>query len=73
MKTVRFTGWKKGMQKIKFIQLLNSDAGLSLHESKSIKEDLLDGKLVEVRLAIDTADKVVIRALELGVMSEIID
>jgi|GEM_PF-1330328 len=42
MRKVEFYGWQKGVRKIHFIRLLNEVGGLSLKESKSIKDRLID-------------------------------
>ena len=38
------------MNKIEFIHLLNKFAGLSLKESKNIKDKVVDGEVVEIEV-----------------------
>lgn len=68
MATIIFEGWEYGMQKIPFIKLLNITAGLSLKESKRIKDLVVDGEIITITiLSDDLADVIIKQARELGV------
>jgi hypothetical protein len=47
---IKFNGWQVGMRPIPFIKLLNKKAGLSLIESKKIKEKIINDESVEIIL-----------------------
>jgi hypothetical protein len=51
MKKILFTGWRKGMNKIEFIQLLHHSASLPLTEAKSIKDRIVDGEAIEIQVS----------------------
>lgn len=51
MKKILFTGWRKGMNKIEFIQLLHHSAGLPLTVAKSVKDRIVDGEAIEIEVA----------------------
>jgi len=60
------------MLPIQFIRLLNEVAGLSLRESKDIKEKILDNISVEVLVDnLEIANEIVLRSVELGVACHI--
>ncbi|MDB5258513.1 MAG: hypothetical protein JWM14_3208 [Chitinophagaceae bacterium] len=48
MAKITFESWKPGMKKISFIKLLHEKAELSLKESKSIKDRLVEGEVIEI-------------------------
>jgi len=72
MATIIFEGWKVGMQKIPFIHLLNLKVGLSLKESKKIKDDVVDGHIVKIHVkSYDFANEIIKEATKLGVICRI--
>lgn len=70
MKKIRFTGWNKNMNKIKFIHLLNEQAGLSLKESKEIKDRIVDGEVIEIEVHDDKVKVIISEATAFGVIAE---
>ncbi|WP_316834516.1 hypothetical protein [Pedobacter nutrimenti] len=73
MKKIKFTGWKKGMNKIKFIQLLHHKAGISLKEAKQIKDEIVDGKTIVISAKAEMVDYLISQAEVYGVYAEVID
>lgn len=70
MKKIKFTSWNKDMNKIKFIHLLNEQAGLSLREAKDFKDRLVDGEVIEVMVKDDKVDIILSEAVKFGVGAE---
>jgi len=58
------------MNKIKFIHLLNEQAGLSLQESKEIKDRIVNGEVVEIEIEDSLVNRVVAESQKLGVFAE---
>jgi hypothetical protein len=50
MTKIIFEGWEVGMRKIPFIKLLNEKAGLSLKDSKNLKDRLVDNEIIEMEV-----------------------
>jgi ribosomal protein L7/L12 len=73
MKRIKFTGWKKGMNKIEFIQLLRSHTELSLEEAKNIKDRIVDGEIIEIVVKPAIAQYLVDESRKYGVFAEIIE
>lgn len=73
MKKVRFTGWKKGMNKIEFIQLLHHNAGISLKEAKQIKDRIVDGEIVEINVKSEVAEYIINQSSSYGLQVEMIE
>ncbi len=71
MKTIIFEGWVKGMQKIPFIKLLNEEVGLSLKESKKIKDAIVDDKTMMIEVDDSVAEDIINKSTELGVVCKI--
>lgn len=68
MARIIFEGWVYGMQKIPFIKLLNVTAGLSLKESKRIKDSVVDGEIITLDvISDDLASEIIKEAQQLGV------
>jgi len=68
METIVFEGWKVGMRKIPFIKLLNLKVGLSLKESKRIKDSVVEGETNKIQVdSLDFALEIINEASELGV------
>jgi len=61
------------MNKIKFIHLLNKFAGLSLSESKSIKDRIVDGESIEISVDKAMCDFVVSQSILYGVDAITVD
>ena len=74
MTTIKFTGWKPGARKIRFTMLLHEEGGLSLRESKNIKDKVIGGgEAVEVTFDDPSAAKIIHeKALSLGVTNELV-
>ncbi len=74
MAKIRFIGWQVGMRPIPFIKLLNIEAGLSLVESKRIKDRIVNnGEIIEIVIKHDKiAKKILIEAQNLGVICELV-
>jgi hypothetical protein len=73
MATLIFDGWNVGMRKIPFIKLLNEKAGLSLSESKKLKDRLVDNNEI-IKIFIDNeelAKEILDSALKLNVKGRI--
>jgi hypothetical protein len=66
MKTVLFTGWNYGLQKVALTKLLRSEAHLPLSVAKDVVDQLLDGRSPEIVLDDETADRFVQMAEVLG-------
>ncbi|OJU35555.1 MAG: hypothetical protein BGN96_04830 [Bacteroidales bacterium 45-6] len=73
MKIIVFEGWIKGMQKIPFIKLLNEKVGLSLKESKMIKDAIVDDKTMMIEVDDSIADDIIKKSTELGIICRIMD
>lgn len=68
MSRIIFEGWEYGMQKIPFIKLLNEKAGLSLKESKRIKDLVVYGEIITIEIiSEDLANEIIKDAIKLGV------
>jgi ribosomal protein L7/L12 len=39
---IKFYGWSVGAKKISFVKILSEFSGVSLHEAKQIKDDIID-------------------------------
>ena len=51
MAKIIFEGWEVGMRKIPFMKLLNEKAGLSLKDSKNLKDRLVDNnEIIEIEV-----------------------
>lgn len=75
MEKVKFSGWKEGVRKIRFIALLNEEGGLSLTEAKSIKDKVIGGGetvVVDFKNSI-LAKNIFLKSLELGVIADLLD
>jgi hypothetical protein len=73
MTKIIFTGWEAGMKKIPFIHMLEREMGLSLSESKRIKDQLVDENQIleiEVKDSIQ-ASKIIEKCKELKVKAHI--
>lgn len=70
MRKIRFTGWNKKMNKIKFIHLLNEQAKHSLKESKDIKDRIVNGEAVQITVNDDKVNVIISEALKFGVNAE---
>ena len=70
MKKIKFTGWNKNMNKIKFIHLLNEQADLSLKESKEIKDRIVDGEVIEIEVHDEKVKAIISEATAFGVIAE---
>lgn len=70
MRKIRFTGWNKKMNKIKFIHLLNEQAKRSLKESKDIKDRIVNGEAVQITVNDDKVNVIISEALKFGVNAE---
>lgn len=70
MKKIRFTGWNKEMNKIKFIHLLNEQAMLSLKESKDIKDRIVNGEEIDILVSDDKVNRVISESIKFGVSVE---
>ncbi|PWG78014.1 hypothetical protein [Pararcticibacter amylolyticus] len=73
MKKIRFTGWKKGVNKIEFIQLLHHNAGISLKEAKQIKDRIVDGEIVEINAKKEAAEYIINQSSNCGFQGEMIE
>jgi hypothetical protein len=73
MTKVIFTGWRPGVRKIRFIMLLHEKGGLSLRESKAIKDKVIGGGETEEVDFKDTklAELIYTEACKLGVKCEL--
>jgi len=67
MRKIRFTGWNKKMNKIKFIHLLNEQAKLSLKESKDIKDRIVNGEEIDILVSDDKIDILISESIKFGV------
>jgi len=70
MKKIKFTSWNKGMNKIKFIHLLNEQTSLSLREAKDFKDKIVNGEVVEIMVNDDKVNIIISEALKFGVNAE---
>ena len=61
------------MQKIPFIKLLNEKVGLSLKESKMIKDAIVDDKTMMIEVDDSIADDIIKKSTELGIICRIMD
>ena len=71
MKKIKFIGWKVGMNKIEFIQLLYNNTSVSLTESKKIKDRIVDGEDVELMVDDNEVKFIVDKAREYGLIVQI--
>jgi hypothetical protein len=71
-KNIRFTSWNKNMNKIKFIHLLNEHAGLSLKESKDIKDRIVNNEIIEIIVEEKKMGLIISEAMKFGVHVEIV-
>ena len=68
-----FEGWEVGMRKIPFIKLLKGKAGLSLSESKRIKDGVVNGEIIEINIKDEELAKEMVEdAKKMGVKARII-
>lgn len=72
MKKIKFAGWRKGMNKIEFIQLLRNNTELSLQEAKNIKDKIVDGETVEILVESDVANYILDESKKYGVLAKIL-
>lgn len=70
MKKIKFIGWKKNMNKIKFIHLLNEQVGFSLKESKDIKDRIVNGEVVEIMVSEEKMNIIVSESIKFGICVE---
>ncbi|MGI4752027.1 MAG: hypothetical protein ACRYFB_15445 [Janthinobacterium lividum] len=70
MKKILFTGWRKGMNKIEFIQLLHHSAGVPLRDAKSIKDRIVDGEVIEIEVNESIAQYIIDGSRQYGVDAE---
>lgn len=61
------------MNKIEFIELLRNDAKLSLHESKRIKDRIVDGEIIEIVVSENICDFIIDQSFKFGVEAMIVD
>ena len=71
MQIIRFIGWKKNMNKIKFIHLLNEHADLSLKESKEVKDRIVNDEIVEIVVSDDKVSLLMSEAHKFGIIAEL--
>ena len=71
MKKIKFIGWVKGMNKIKFIHLLRNNTQLSLKEAKNIKDRIVDNEVIEILVEPAIAQMILSKSKIYGVFSEI--
>ena len=48
MPTVRFTGWRPGLNKVKLNHALREHSGLGLADAKDVVDDVVDGRFPSV-------------------------
>ena len=70
MRKIRFIGWTPGMNKIKFIRLLNEDVGFTLQEAKIIKDNIVDGQVIEISVPADQYDQIISNVSKCGIILE---
>ena len=74
MTTVKFTGWKPGVRKIRFTSLLHEQGGMSLRDAKDAKDKIVGGgEVVEIDFKDpNTAKLIYEQASKIGVVCELI-
>ncbi len=60
MKTIIFDGWEIGMKKISFYKMLKANSHLSLKESKSVSDRLLQGEIIEIEFETENIAKLIV-------------
>lgn len=70
MKKIKFVSLNKGMNKIRFINLLYDQTNLSLKEAKELKERLVDGEVIELMVDDDKVQIIISESLKFGVNVE---
>ncbi|MFV0531039.1 MAG: hypothetical protein ACK5MD_06335 [Flavobacteriales bacterium] len=71
---VEFYGWQKGVRKIRFIMLLHEKGGISLRESKIIKDKVIGGNEIicyDFKVS-SLAKEIHIESIKLGVKSRLV-
>ncbi len=71
--TIKFTGWKPGVRKIRFTMLLHEKGGLTLREAKGIKDKVVGGgEIIEIKFKdYKTAKFIYEQASTMGVLCEL--
>ena len=59
-------GWKSGFNKVAHTNLLRTELGYSLAQSKSITDTVLDGQSVTIEVADDKIERLAFELIELG-------
>jgi hypothetical protein len=59
-------GWKSGFNKVAHTNLLRTELGYSLAQSKSITDTVLDGQSVTIEVADDKIERLAFELNELG-------
>jgi len=70
MRKIRFIGWRPGMNKIKFVRLLNEDVGFTLQEAKIIKDNIVDGQVIEISVLAEQYDQIISDVSKCGIIVE---
>lgn len=74
MNRIKFTGWKPGVRKVSFTNLLQNEAGLSFEDAKELS-DIITNENKTAEITIDNLEKAklfVKEAKELGIKCELV-
>jgi hypothetical protein len=66
MTTVLISGWKVGLQKVQFTQLLQRELGYSLSGAKDVTDAVVEGEAVELQVPECGVERLLLAMTQLG-------